>query len=128
VVVGVGGVVAASCAATREGAGGLEQLDDVAGGVLEQDLRAAGAVTTSLRKLTPAWRSRATSTAMSATMRWMRFQPPGPGLVPSGMGRPAELAGPLASACGCFKRRAFGSGEATACRCAVGSTAAGCQG
>ena len=30
-------------------------------------------------------------------MRWMRFQPPGPGLAPSGMGRPAELAGPLSS-------------------------------
>ena len=27
-------------------------------------------------------------------MKWMRFQPPGPGFVPSDMGRPAELAGP----------------------------------
>ena len=25
----------------------------------------------------------------------MRFQPPGPGLAPSGIGRPAELVGPL---------------------------------
>src|SRR5215213_4699492 len=27
----------------------------------------------------------------------MRFQPPGPGLPPSGIGRPAELAGPLSN-------------------------------
>ena len=27
-------------------------------------------------------------------MKWMRFQPPGPGLAPSGIGRPAELFGP----------------------------------
>ena len=40
----------------------------------------------------PASRSRATSASMSSTMKWMRFQPPGPGWVPSGIGRPAELA------------------------------------
>src|SRR6266446_5330746 len=27
----------------------------------------------------------------------MRFQPPGPGLLPSGIGRPAELVGPLSN-------------------------------
>src|SRR5205814_4656941 len=27
----------------------------------------------------------------------MRFQPPGPGLLPSGIGRPAELFGPLSN-------------------------------
>jgi uncharacterized hydrophobic protein (TIGR00271 family) len=59
--------------------------------------RPPGPVTMSLRKLTPASRSRVTSVPMSATMRWIRFQPPGLGLVPSGMGRPAELAGPLSS-------------------------------
>jgi hypothetical protein len=32
---------------------------------------------------------------MSETTRWMRFHPPGAGWVPSGMGRPAELFGPL---------------------------------
>ncbi len=51
----------------------------------------------SLRKLTPAERSRATSSAMSSTMKWIRFQPPGCGTRPSGIGRPAELAGPLSS-------------------------------
>ena len=71
----------------------MEQLDDVAGGVFEQIWRPPGPVTMSLRKLTPASRSRATSVAMSATMSWMRFRPPELGLVPSGMGRPAELAG-----------------------------------
>ena len=30
-------------------------------------------------------------------MRWMRFQPPGSGVRPSGIGRPAELSGPLSS-------------------------------
>ena len=30
-------------------------------------------------------------------MKWMRFQPPGPGVRPSGIGRPAELFGPLSS-------------------------------
>ena len=30
-------------------------------------------------------------------MRWMRFQPPGSGVRPSGIGRPAELVGPLSS-------------------------------
>ena len=30
-------------------------------------------------------------------MRWVRFQLPGPGLRPSGIARPAELAGPLSS-------------------------------
>ncbi len=56
-----------------------------------------GPVTISLRKLTPSARSRATSASMSSTMKWMRFQPPGPGLRPSGIGRPAELAGPASS-------------------------------
>ena len=51
----------------------------------------------SLRKHTPASRSWATSAARSPTMKWMRFQPPGAGLRPSGIGRPAELAGPLSS-------------------------------
>ena len=45
----------------------------------------------------PASRRRATSASMSSTMKWMRFQPPGPGLAPSGIGRPAELAGPASS-------------------------------
>ena len=47
----------------------------------------------SLRNVSPAARSRATSASMSSTMRWMRFQPPGPGFAPSGIGRPAELVG-----------------------------------
>jgi hypothetical protein len=51
----------------------------------------------SLRKVRPAARSRSTSAAMSSTMKWMRFQPPGCGVRPSGIGRPAELAGPLSS-------------------------------
>ena len=36
-------------------------------------------------------------TARSSTMRWIRFQPPGPGVAPSGIGRPAELFGPASS-------------------------------
>ena len=53
-----------------------------------------GPSTMSLRNRAPASRSRATSASRSSTMKWMRFQPPGPGLAPSGIGRPAELAGP----------------------------------
>jgi hypothetical protein len=30
-------------------------------------------------------------------MKWIRFQPPGTGVRPSGIGRPAELAGPPSS-------------------------------
>ena len=30
-------------------------------------------------------------------MRWMRFQPPGPGRSPSAIARPAELIGPESS-------------------------------
>ena len=45
----------------------------------------------------PAARSRSTSASMSSTIRWMRFQPPGAGVRPSGIGRPAELVGPLSS-------------------------------
>jgi hypothetical protein len=51
----------------------------------------------SLRNCSPAERSRSTSPAMSSTIRWMRFQPPGSGLRPSGIGRPAELFGPASS-------------------------------
>jgi hypothetical protein len=49
----------------------------------------------SFRKVRPSARSLSTSAAMSLTMRWMRFHPPGEGTVPSGIGRPAELVGPL---------------------------------
>jgi hypothetical protein len=57
----------------------------------------------SLRNFTPAARSRSISaailddSAMSSTMKWMRFQPPGSGARPSGIDRPAELVGPLRS-------------------------------
>jgi hypothetical protein len=56
-----------------------------------------GPETMSLRNVSPSARSWWTSVAMSPTIRWMRFQPPGPGTVPSGIGRPAELRGPLSS-------------------------------
>ena len=56
-----------------------------------------GPVTMSLRNDAPRSRSSATSASMSSTWRWMRFQPPGPGVRPSGIGRPAELVGPLSS-------------------------------
>src|SRR4051812_33042073 len=51
----------------------------------------------SLRNVRPAARSRSTSAAMSSTMKWMRFHPPGAGVRPSGIARPAELLGPLSS-------------------------------
>jgi hypothetical protein len=54
-----------------------------------------GPVTMSFRNGTPAARSRSTSLARSSTTKWILFQPPGAGLRPSGMGRPAELVGPL---------------------------------
>jgi hypothetical protein len=51
----------------------------------------------SLRNFTPADRSCSISAAMSSTIKWMRFQPPGRGVRPSGIDRPAELFGPLSS-------------------------------
>src|SRR5918996_1414165 len=56
-----------------------------------------GPVTMSLRKCTPSARRRSTSAAMLSTTNSIRFQPPGSGLRPSGMGLPAELVGPLSS-------------------------------
>ena len=79
------------------GAGGLEELDRVAGGIVEQDLPAARAADDVVAEVSPAARSRSTSPARSSTIRWMRFQPPGWGVRPSGIGRPAELAGPLSN-------------------------------
>jgi pimeloyl-ACP methyl ester carboxylesterase len=48
----------------------------------------------SLRNATPRWRRVATSPARSSTSSTKRFQPPGSGLRPSGMGFEAEAAGP----------------------------------
>src|ERR1044071_349859 len=48
-----------------------------------------GPVTMSLRNLSPPARSRPTSAAMSSTTNSIRFQPPGVGFSPSGMGVPA---------------------------------------
>src|SRR5215217_803295 len=56
-----------------------------------------GPVTISLRNLTPSSLRRSTSRWTSSTMRWMRFQPPGPGRSPSDIGLPAELIGPDSS-------------------------------
>ena len=56
-----------------------------------------GPVTMSFRNVAPSARNFSTSAATSLTMRWIRFHPPGDGTVPSGIGRPAELAGPLSS-------------------------------
>ena len=78
-------------------AGGLEYFDYVPGGVFEQDLGAARADDDVVAERRPGIRSRATSASMSSTRKWMRFHPPGPGLRPSGIGRPAELVGPLRS-------------------------------
>ena len=50
-------------------------------------------VTMSFRKGTPSARRRSTSASMSFTTNSTRFQPPGPGFAPSGIGRPAELDG-----------------------------------
>src|SRR5438132_1254629 len=69
----------------REGAG--DRFDD-----LELQIRY---FMTSITDDRPAPRSRSTSAPMSSTTNSMRFQPPGPGLMPSGIGRPAELAAPL---------------------------------
>ena len=56
-----------------------------------------GPVMISLRNCIPAARSRSTSVAKSSTTKWILFQPPGAGIRPSGIGRPAELVGPLSS-------------------------------
>ena len=59
--------------------------------------RPPGPLTMSFRNEIPAARSCSTSASMSPTMKCTRFQPPGSGVRPSGIGRPAELFGPLSS-------------------------------
>jgi hypothetical protein len=47
---------------------------------------------------------------MSATMKWMRFHPPGAGVGPSGIGRPAEIFGPLRSSRSAPRRASANAG------------------
>ena len=54
-----------------------------------------GPLTGGLLNGTPCAASRSASAAASSTSRTRRFQPPGSGRVPSGIGRAAELCGPL---------------------------------
>ena len=80
---------------------GLEELDDVARRVEEQDLLAARSVDDVVAERSRRRRaSRSTSPSRSSTMKWMRFHPPGPGLAPSAIGRPAELVGSRTGAAG----------------------------
>ena len=71
-----------------------------------------GPVTISFRNATPSPRRRSTSAAMSSTSRWMRFHPPGPGTRPSGIGRPAELFGPLSRSLSAPRRTSANAGAA----------------
>ena len=52
-----------------------------------------GPLTMSLRNVRPAARRRSTSAAMSSTIRWMRFQPPGFGLAAVGHRSPGGAGG-----------------------------------
>ena len=74
------------------GLGGLEQLDRVAGWILQQDLLATVAVTTSLRNCPCGVPSRATVSGRSSTSIRMRFQPPGAGEPTVGHGLPGHAA------------------------------------
>ena len=91
VAVGHGGTNALHLAVGR-----LEQLDGIAGRVLDHDLSPAGA-RTRCRCGTgrPRDGAASTSASMSSTVTTNRFHPPGAGCAPSGIGRAAELAGPL---------------------------------
>ena len=64
---------------------GLEQLDRVAGRSSTSTWSPPRPWTISLRSVAPAARSASTSAARSATSSWIRFQPPGSGLRPSGI-------------------------------------------
>ena len=53
----------------------MEQLDEAAGGVVDQDLLAAGSRHDVARNPSPAAVSRSISARRSATIRWMRLRP-----------------------------------------------------
>ena len=74
---------------------GWTQLDRITGGSSSRICSPPGPVTMSLRNVESRRPAAARPRlAMSWTMRWMRFQPPGSGVRPSGIGRPAELIRP----------------------------------
>ncbi len=70
----------------RLGDGRLEQLDRVAGGVLDQDLLAADAGDDVVAEAGACSRNPATVASRSETSSWKRFQPPGAGSGPVGHG------------------------------------------
>ena len=72
-----------------------EELDRIAGRVVEHDWRPPGPLITPLRKATPSAPSRSTSASMSSTIKCRRFQPAGHGLSSvRQLARRAELVGP----------------------------------
>jgi hypothetical protein len=72
----------------------VEQLHQVPGRILEEICLPPGPVTMSFRKGTPSARRRSTSASMSFTTNSTRFQPPGPGFAPSGIGPPRGAGRP----------------------------------
>ena len=78
-------------------AGGLEELDEVAGRVLDQDLGAAWTADDVVAKRHSGCFETGDIAGEVGGDEVDSFQPPGPGRAPSGMTRPAELAGPLNS-------------------------------
>ncbi len=78
-------------------AGWLEQLNGIAGRVVEQDLRAAGSGDDVVAEV-HAGLAEAFDLGREVVDDEVDAVPsPGRGWLPSGMGRPAELAGPLSS-------------------------------
>ena len=72
----------------------LEQFHHVAGGILAEDLPPARAVDDVVAERHPLRAQRVTKPARSVTCSTNRFQPPGSGFLPSGIGFAAEARGP----------------------------------
>jgi hypothetical protein len=75
----------------------LEELDDVAGGILEQDLGAARAGDDVVAERRSRLAQPANFGIDLVDDEVGAVPAAGPGLAPSGIGRPAELVGPLSS-------------------------------
>jgi hypothetical protein len=73
------------------GSRGFNQLDGIAGRIINEDLLPPFPIAISLWNRHPARRNFSTVAENSTTSIWIRFQPPGIGIWPSGIACPVPL-------------------------------------